>query len=67
MDGSAAAKISKIEISGQEDTLIDWVGGQNNYNQVSKVLRFFKDSPEESLSGINSVEFEINNKLVLIS
>ena len=67
MDGSAAAKISKIEISGQEDTLIAWVGGQNNYNQVSNVLKFFKDSPEEPLSGINSVEFEINNKLVLIS
>ena len=67
MDGSAAAKISKIEISGQEDTLIAWVGGQNNYSQVSNVLKFFKDSPEEPLSGINSVEFEINNKLVLIS
>ena len=67
MDGSAAAKISKIEISGQEDILIDWVGGQGNYHQVSNVLKFFNDSPEEILSGINSVEFEINNKLVLIS
>lgn len=66
-DGSASAKISKIEIAGQEDTLIEWVGGRENYSQINSVLRFFKDISDESLSGINSVEFEINNKLILIS
>jgi len=66
-DGSASAKISKIEISGQEETLINWVGGQANYNQISSVLRFFKDTSGEPLSGINSVEFEVNNKLISIS
>lgn len=65
-DGSAVAKISKIEISGQEETLKEWVGGQENYNQVSSILEFFNDTPEDSDTGINLVEFEINNRLVPI-
>jgi len=67
VDGAPVAKITKIEVCGNEQEVSTWAG-QPNLKFISGVeVKWENSNQDQSENGIMSIEFEFQNKLISIN
>jgi hypothetical protein len=67
VDGLAKAKINKITILGDKETISEWVGGSTNLDTVKDFIIYLDPDVNEGQLGIKSVEFKVNKDLIVIT